>query len=99
MPWSRNATAAANFIEFLIILDAAHPAQTAIEVILDNHFAHISRETASWLAEQPIERFTFTFTPTHGSWLNIIERLLLQTGTLSIAPHPRQLERRTQAHG
>jgi transposase len=25
------------------------------------------------LAAQPIGRFTFTFTPTHGSWLNLIE--------------------------
>ena len=61
------------FIEFLKLLDAAYPADTAIEVILDNHSAHVSRETTSWLAAQPIGRFAFTFTPTHGSWLNIIE--------------------------
>ena len=61
------------FIEFLKLLDAAYPAETAIEIILDNHSAHISRETTSWLAARPIGRFTFTFTPTHGSWLNIIE--------------------------
>ena len=61
------------FIEFLKPLDAAYPADTAIEVILDNHSAHVSRETTSWLAAQPIGRFTFTFTPTHGSWLNLIE--------------------------
>jgi transposase len=54
------------FIEFLKILDAAYPADTAIEVILDNHSAHISRETTSWLAAQPIGRFTFTFTPPTG---------------------------------
>ena len=61
------------FIEFLKLLDAAYPVDTAIEVILDNHSAHISRETTTWLAAQPIGRFTFTFTPTHGSWLNLIE--------------------------
>jgi len=61
------------FIEYLKLLDAAYPADTAIEVILDNHSAHVSRETSNWLAAQPIGRFTFTFTPTHGSWLNIIE--------------------------
>jgi transposase len=61
------------FIEFLKLLDTAYPADTAIEVILDNHSAHISRETTTWLAAQPIGRFTFTFTPTHGSWLNLIE--------------------------
>jgi transposase len=61
------------FIEFLKLLDAAYPADTAIEVILDNHSVHVSRETTSWLAAQPIGRFAFTFTPTHGSWLNLIE--------------------------
>ena len=61
------------FIEFLKLLDAAYPADTAIEIILANHSAHVSRETTAWLAAQPTGRFTFTFTPTHGSWLNLIE--------------------------
>lgn len=61
------------FIEFLKLLDAAYPADTAIEIVLDNHSAHVSRETTVWLAAQPVGRFTFTFTPTHGSWLNLIE--------------------------
>jgi hypothetical protein len=53
------------FIQFLKLLDAAYPVGTAIEVILDNHSAHVSRETTTWLAAQPIGRCTFTFTPTH----------------------------------
>jgi transposase len=61
------------FIEFLKLLDAAYPAGTAIKLILDNHSAHISRETQAWLAAQPAGRFDFTFTPKHGSWLNLIE--------------------------
>jgi transposase len=61
------------FIEFLKLLDAAYPAQTAIHLILDNHSAHISKETRAWLAEQPAGRFEFTFTPKHGSWLNLVE--------------------------
>ena len=61
------------FIELLKLVDAAYPADTAIEIILDNHSAHVSRETTAWLAAQPQGRFTFTFTPTHGSWLNLIE--------------------------
>ena len=61
------------FIEFLKLVDAAYPVDTAIEIILDNHSAHVSRETTAWLATQPPGRFTFTFTPTHGSWLNLIE--------------------------
>jgi transposase len=61
------------FIEFLKLLDAAYPAHTAIKLILDNHSAHISRETKAWLATRPRGRFEFTFTPKHGSWLNLIE--------------------------
>jgi transposase len=61
------------FIEFLELLDAAYPAHTAIKLILDNHSAHISKETRGWIARQPAHRFEFTFTPTHGSWLNLIE--------------------------
>ena len=61
------------FIEFLQLLDAAYPASTAIKLILDNHSAHISKETKAWLATQPEGRFELTFTPKHGSWLNLIE--------------------------
>ena len=61
------------FIEFLKLLDAAYPASTAIKLILDNHSAHISRETRAWLDTRPAGRFGFTFTPKHGSWLNLIE--------------------------
>src|ERR1700704_165413 len=61
------------FIEFLKLLDTAYPARTAIKLILDNHSAHISRETQAWLATKPVGRFEFTFTPKHGSWLNLLE--------------------------
>jgi len=61
------------FIEFLKLLDAAYPSHTALKLILDNHSAHISKETRAWLADQPAGRFEFTFTPKHGSWLNLIE--------------------------
>jgi len=61
------------FIEFLKLLDTAYPASAAIKLILDNHSAHISKETKAWLAAQPAGRFEFTFTPKHGSWLNLVE--------------------------
>jgi transposase len=61
------------FIGFLKKLDAAYPTDTAIKLILDNHSAHISNETKAWLATQPKGRFTFVFTPKHGSWLNLVE--------------------------
>ena len=61
------------FIEFLGLLDDAYPAATAIKIILDNHSAHISKETKAWLETRPDERFRFVFTPKHGSWLNLVE--------------------------
>ena len=61
------------FVGFLKRLDDAYPADTAIKLILDNHSAHISKETKAWLATQPEGRFSFVFTPKHGSWLNLVE--------------------------
>ena len=61
------------FIELLRLIDAAYPPNTAIKLILDNHSAHISRETRAWLATRPSGRFELTFIPKHGSWLNLIE--------------------------
>jgi transposase len=61
------------FVGFLKRLNEAYPADTAIKLILDNHSAHNSKETKAWLATQPEGRFTFVFTPKHGSWLNLVE--------------------------
>ena len=61
------------FVGFLKKLDRAYPADTAIKVILDNHSAHISKETKAWVDSQPVGRFSFVFTPKHGSWLNLVE--------------------------
>jgi transposase len=62
------------FIELLKALDVHYPAEARIRVILDNHSAHISKETRGWLATRP-NRFEYVHTPKHGSWLNIIEML------------------------
>jgi transposase len=61
------------FVAFLQRLDAAYPPSTAIKLILDNHSAHVSKETRAWLAAQPEGRLTLVFTPKHGSWLNLVE--------------------------
>jgi len=89
------------FIEFLGLLDAAYPTSTAIKLILDNHSAHMSRETKAWLATRPVGRFEFTFTPKHGSWLNLIEGFFLQVRSFGPAPHPGDLKTRAQGahHG
>jgi transposase len=69
----RDRHRSCEFIEFLQLIDAAYPAHTAIKLILDNHSAHISKQTKAFLATLPAGRFAFTFTPKHGSWLNLIE--------------------------
>ena len=60
------------FIDLLKSMDAYYPSEAIIRVVLDNHSAHISRETMAYLATQP-GRFEYVHTPKHGSWLNLIE--------------------------
>jgi transposase len=66
--------ASVDFIALLGKLDEAYPPQTRIRLLLDNHSAHISKETQGWLNLHP-QRFEFVFTPKHGSWLNIVETM------------------------
>ena len=61
-----------DFIAFLKKLDRTYPEHHQIRLVLDNHSAHISKETRGYLQTMP-QRFVFVFTPTHGSWLNLIE--------------------------
>lgn len=60
------------FIGFLKKVAAAYPDDWKIRVILDNHSSHRSKETMGYLETVP-GKFEFVFTPTHGSWLNLIE--------------------------
>jgi len=62
------------FIALLKDLDQYYPTGCTIRIILDNHSAHISKETRTFLASRP-NRFQYVLTPKHGSWLNIVETL------------------------
>ena len=62
------------FIGLLKDLDAYYPPECTIRLILDNHSSHSSKETRTFLATRP-NRFKYVLTPTHGSWLNIVETL------------------------
>lgn len=68
----RERHRSAEFIEFLRMTDGHYPPGARIRIVLDNHSAHISKETRAYLSTVP-NRFEFTFTPKHGSWLNLIE--------------------------
>ena len=72
IPLMSETHKSSDFIEFLQILDAKYPKGEIIRLILDNHSTHTSKETRNYLAMNS-GRFEFVFTPTHGSWLNMIE--------------------------
>lgn len=63
---------AAEFIAFLTKVDAAVPADLDVHVVLDNVSTHKTPAVQRWLLRHP--RFTFHFTPTYSSWLNLVER-------------------------
>lgn len=62
------------FVALLQDLDAYYPPAVTIRIILDNHSAHVSKETRAYLASKP-NRFKYVHTPKHGSWLNLVETL------------------------
>jgi hypothetical protein len=62
------------FISLLKEIDSYYPEGHMIRVVLDNHSAHISRETMEYLSTRP-NRFSYVHTPKHGSWLNLVETL------------------------
>jgi transposase len=68
----RDRHRSAEFIEFLQLADQHYAAGFRIRIVLDNHSAHLSKQTRAYLASVP-NRFEFIFTPKHGSWLNLVE--------------------------
>ncbi|MBI5410740.1 MAG: IS630 family transposase [Nitrospirae bacterium] len=62
------------FMALLKDLDAAYPPTSTIRMILDNHSAHSANATQAFFATRP-NRFAYVRTPTHGSWLTIVETL------------------------
>ena len=61
-----------DYIQFLDKLDKIYPDKDKIRLILDNLKVHSSQKVVEYLKSIP-GRFEFVFTPTHGSWLNLIE--------------------------
>ena len=68
----RKSHTSADFIDFLKTVDDKYDKDLKISIILDNHSVHRCRDVMEFLASKP-ERFEFTFTPKHASWLNLIE--------------------------
>jgi transposase len=60
----------AEFLDFLKKVAKAYP-RRELHVVLDNYHTHKHDDINRWLAKHP--RITLHFTPTSGSWLNLVE--------------------------
>ena len=60
------------FRRFLDTIEAQVPAELEVHLILDNYSTHKTALIRKWLLKRP--RFHVHFTPTYGSWLNLVER-------------------------
>ena len=61
--------------EFRTLLDAIEanvPPDLDVHIVLDNYGTHKTDIIRKWFAKRP--RFHVHFTPTYGSWLNLVER-------------------------
>jgi transposase len=79
----------AEFLDFMKKTARAYPRQQ-LHVVVDNYHTHKHAEVDAWLAKHP--RITLHFTPTSGSWLNLVEvffgiitRQAIRRGTFSNA--------------
>src|SRR5680860_793122 len=68
----RKSHTAADFIAFLNKVNREVPAELDVHVILDNLSTHKTAAVHAWLLRH--KRFHFHFTPTYGSWMNLVER-------------------------
>ena len=57
---------------FLAEIEKDVPKNLSVHVVLDNLSTHKTPEIKRWLLRHP--RFQLHFTPTHGSWINLVER-------------------------
>ena len=60
------------FRNFLDVIEAQVPASLDIHLIMDNYGTHKTATIRKWFAKRP--RFHVHYTPTYGSWINLVER-------------------------
>jgi transposase len=60
------------FRRFLDTIEANVPGDLDVHIVLDNYGTHKTAIIRKWFAKRP--RFHVHFTPTYGSWINLVER-------------------------
>jgi transposase len=64
------------FLRFLKLLDQQTPTRLDLHLIVDNYATHKTPAVKRWVKAHP--RFHLHFTPTSGSWLNMVERFFAE---------------------
>ena len=64
------------FLRFLNDVDANLPHRLDVHLVMDNYGTHKVNKVRGWLTRHP--RYHVHFTPTSGSWLNLVERLFAE---------------------
>jgi transposase len=64
------------FLRFLNQIEENLPAGVDVHLVMDNYGTHKVTKVRAWLARHP--RYHVHFTPTSGSWLNLVERLFAE---------------------
>jgi transposase len=67
----RKRHRAVEFRAFLDQIDRSVPSELDVHIVLDNAATHKAPPIQRWLARRP--RYHLPFTPTSGSWLNLVE--------------------------
>jgi transposase len=70
---------AIEFHKFLVKIDQQVPEHLDVHLVLDNSSTHKTPKIKRWLAQHP--RFVLHFTPTSGSWINLVERWFAELTT------------------
>ena len=71
------------YIDFLQLVDRSTPRKKVLHLIVDNASSHNTQAVQEYL-EQRLGRFVVHFTPTHASWLNLVERWFAEITTKRI---------------
>lgn len=64
------------FLKFLNEIETNLPGGFEVHLVMDNYGTHKVNKVRTWLARHP--RYHVHFTPTSGSWLNLVERLFAE---------------------
>lgn len=64
------------FLRFLNQIEGDLPPGLDVHLVMDNYGTHKVHKVRGWLARHP--RYHVHFTPTGGSWLNLVERLFAE---------------------